>query len=141
MQVRATGRASRRAGAIGCPQDSQTPYVPSSTRSSAASTSARWRARLLDQRADLGALEGDRRALGVVLVVGVGVGGGLDDPGVVADQAGEPLLGAPALLVQGPHRVPGGHVTGAAARRLSAMIRRWISEVPSKILVSRASRQ
>ena len=101
--------------------------------------------RLVDQRGHLGPLERDGRALGVVLVVGVGVGGRLDDARVVAEQSREPLPGARPLGLQGGGGVPVALRTvspaGAAATRLSAMIRRWISEVPSKILVSRASRQ
>ena len=64
---------------------------------------------LAHQRADLGALEGDGRALGVVLVVGVGVEGGRDDGVVVAGQPGQSRERLPALarqassyLVHGP---------------------------------------
>jgi hypothetical protein len=46
---------------------------------------------LPDQRVDLGALEGDRGSLDVVLVVGVGVARGLHDTGEVAPQGVEPL--------------------------------------------------
>ena len=147
MQVRAVGRASRRAGGIGVPQTSQTPYVASSTRTSAASTSADLVAGVLGERAHLGALEGDGRALRVVLVVGVGVPRRLDHAGVVAGQVREPGAG-PAqrgledrARVGVAHRSRGVPSSGAPASRLSAMILRWISEVPSKILVSRASRQ
>ena len=43
-------------------------------------------ARLVEERLDLGPLERDRRALGVVLVVHAGVRGGLDEAVAVAVQ-------------------------------------------------------
>ena len=55
---------------------------------------------LTDERTDLGPLERDGRALGVVLVVGVGVARGLDEPPVVVAQVREPLLRTPPLGVQ-----------------------------------------
>ena len=57
---------------------------------------------LAHERADLGALEGDGRALGVVLVVGVGVEGGRHDGVVVAGQAGQPRERLLALERQAP---------------------------------------
>ncbi len=95
---------------------------------------------LLDERADLRPLERDGGTLRVMLVVGVRVQRSLDDPGIVTGEAGKTHAGACPLLVERGGRLP-GHDAGAAASRPSAMIRRWISDVPSKILVSRASRQ
>ena len=55
---------------------------------------------LTDERADLRALEGDRGALRVVLVVGVGVERGGHDGVVVAGQARQPRLRLLALVGQ-----------------------------------------
>ena len=144
MQVRAVGRASSRpadraaallAGAVG-------PVVePGPGRVDLGELVPG----VLHERADLRALEGDGRALRVVLVVGVGVPRRLDDPGVVAGEVRQPLR---RTARRSSSAAAGSNVMGIGQRRaarpasrLSAMIRRWISEVPSKILVSRASRQ
>ena len=100
---------------MGSPQRSQTPYVPSVEAFLRRGDLDQVLLGLTDERTDLGPLEGDGRALGVVLVVGVGVARRLDEPTVVVAQLREPLLGTPPLGVQqragafgchGPARYP-----------------------------------
>ena len=67
--MRAVGSASSRSGSIGSPVTSSTPYVPSSSRCSAASISARSTSSRFEDREVLLALEHLRRLVGRVLVV------------------------------------------------------------------------
>ena len=87
--VVAVGRASSRPSGIAAPQTSHTPYVPASSRASATLDRLQPLRRVACEGVDLRALERDRRALGVVLVVGVAVPRGVDDRAVLALERGE----------------------------------------------------
>jgi hypothetical protein len=80
---------------------------------------------LPDQRVDLGTLEGDRRPLDVVLVIGVGVPGGLHDAGEVTPQAREPGGDDIALGVQARRGV-----VERAQRRACTV---WRADVPARL--------
>ena len=80
---------------------------------------------LSDQRVDLRALERDRRALDVVLVVGIRLPGGLHDAGEVAPQAVEPLGDQIAFGVQARR--------GVLERAQREPSTSWMSDVPARL--------
>ena len=84
MQVRAAGRARSRSSGIGVAAHLAATVGAVGDALEGGVDLGEVLLGLLDERADLGALVGDRRALGVVLVIGdVGLGG-LDDLGELA---------------------------------------------------------
>ena len=98
MHSRAAGNASSLASPIGGPAALAHAVRPVRHTSERGVHLGQVAAHLTDEGADLRALEGDRGALGVVLVVGVGVERGGHHGVVVAGEARQPRLRLRALV-------------------------------------------
>ena len=106
MQVVAAGRASSRPAPIGCPHRSHAAVLPGRQPRQRRVRRRHLLARRLEQGGGVLPLEGQRRALRVVLVVGPGRAGRLGQPGELPLQRRHPLPRPPPLLLQPlPHRI------------------------------------